>query len=341
MDVVEPALELRAMTSPNLPAGMQARLAEAVAAQGFAALRSAQAKTSAVYRAGGASDVAVPDAAAALAYAAVRMPATYAACVRAFDLAAGSVPDFAPRVHLDLGAGPGTAALAARAVWSTIESQTLVEPNLHLRTLGAGIVADMVEAGPVVSWRTDRIEVLGEVNAPADLVTLSYVLAELSEAEIESRLNGLRGGLERLLVIVEPGTPQGYERVLSARKWLLAQGAKIVAPCPHDQPCPLRKPDWCHFSVRLQRSAAHKALKDADVPYEDEPFAFVVASFDPELRIVRPAARLLADPVLEKGFGDLVLCAGDGRRVERRILRRDKAAFRAIRHAVSGDAFDG
>ncbi|HRK19442.1 MAG TPA: small ribosomal subunit Rsm22 family protein [Hyphomicrobiaceae bacterium] len=323
------------MTSPLLPPDLQARLAARVGANGVAAMRAAQARASTIYRGGGHSDAAVTDAEAALAYAAVRMPATYAACVRAFDLSASGLPDFAPATHLDLGAGPGTAALAASAVWPSIANRTLVEPNPHLRAIGV----DMLGSGDAAVWTASRLDMLEAVNVRADLVTVSYVLSELPEDAIDDLSKHLRAACKRLIVIVEPGTPHGYRRILRARRNMLAMGAKVVAPCPHERPCPLTGSDWCHFKVRLQRSALHMALKDADVPYEDEPFAFLAASFDPVSAVTRPPARLLADPAIEKGFADLVLCTSDGRREERRILRRDKAAFRAIRHAEGGAPF--
>jgi len=45
----------------------------------------------------------------ALAYLAVRMPATYAAVRASFEAVADVRPDFSPRTTLDIGAGPGTA----------------------------------------------------------------------------------------------------------------------------------------------------------------------------------------------------------------------------------------
>src|SRR5262245_47421792 len=63
---------------------------------------------------------------AALAYAATRMPATYAAIGAALAGATEAIPDFAPVTMLDAGAGPGTAAWAASAVWPTIGDALLV-----------------------------------------------------------------------------------------------------------------------------------------------------------------------------------------------------------------------
>src|SRR6201997_522971 len=48
----------------------------------------------------------------ALAYLAVRLPATYAAVRASFAAIADARPDFAPATALDIGSGPGTALWA-------------------------------------------------------------------------------------------------------------------------------------------------------------------------------------------------------------------------------------
>jgi len=69
-----------------------------------------------------------------------------------------------------------------------------------------------------------------------------------------------------LLVLVEPGTPAGYGRILRARDRLVGLGATLAAPCPHHAACPLTGEDWCHFSVRLPRSRDHRLAKGGEVP---------------------------------------------------------------------------
>ena len=83
------------------------------------------------------------------------------------------------------------------------------------------------------------------------------------------------------LLVVEPGTPAGYARIIALRERLIALGAHVAAPCPHDDKCPLAAPDWCHFTQRLQRSRAHKQVKGAELPYEDEKFAYVALTRTP------------------------------------------------------------
>jgi ribosomal protein RSM22 (predicted rRNA methylase) len=70
-------------------------------------------------------------------------------------------------------------------------------------------------------------------------VLLAYVLDELApeaRSRLVERLWELTGDV---LVIVEPGTPAGWSRILDARQQLIAGGAAILAPCPHAAACPL------------------------------------------------------------------------------------------------------
>ena len=195
------------MTSPHLPPAIVEHFAAQMDAAGRAALKRAQAAMSAIYRDGGHSRNAVPDATTALAYAIARMPATYAACTRAFDLVAAQVPSFTPHAVLDLGAGPGTASLAAAAVWPGLETARLLEPNAKLSSLAAAAIpaatamSCTIEAGDLTSN--------GPAWPAADLTTLSYVLAEQPLVKIAAIVAPIAALVSGLIVIVEPGTPAG------------------------------------------------------------------------------------------------------------------------------------
>jgi ribosomal protein RSM22 (predicted rRNA methylase) len=85
----------------------------------------------------------------------------------------------------------------------------------------------------------------------------------------------------------------------------------------------------------LPRTKIHKALKGAEVPFEDEPYSYVIAT-----RTERPraTARILRAPRVSKAAADLVLCTPDG--VETiQATRREKAMFTAARRADAGDAW--
>ena len=136
------------------------------------------------------------------------------------------------------------------------------------------------------------------------------------------------------LVVVEPGTPAGYARIIALRAQLIGLGAHVAAPCPHDGQCPLVAPDWCHFTQRLPRSRAHKQLKSAELPYEDEKFAYVALT---RASAPRHPARVLAQPVVSKVEVTAKLCTAGGL-VIARVPRRAKADYAAARRWRWGDA---
>ncbi len=136
------------------------------------------------------------------------------------------------------------------------------------------------------------------------------------------------------LLIVEPGTPAGYGRIIASREQLIASGAHVAAPCPHDGKCPLTAPDWCHFTQRLPRSRAHKQVKGAELPFEDEKFSYVALTRAP---VAPRPARVLAQPVVTKVEVTAKLCTSDGL-VIAKVPRRAKADFAGARRWRWGDA---
>jgi ribosomal protein RSM22 (predicted rRNA methylase) len=91
--------------------------------------------------------------------------------------------------------------------------------------------------------------------------------------------------------------------------------------------------DWCHFTVRLPRSRAHMHAKAATVPFEDEPFSYLVMARDGD---PTRGARVLAPPGHAKPGIDLKLCA-DGEVQTRHIARREAAAYRLAKKLGWGD----
>ena len=136
------------------------------------------------------------------------------------------------------------------------------------------------------------------------------------------------------LIVIEPGTPAGTARILAVRQHLIAAGAYVAAPCPHEKPCPLTAPDWCHFNQRLPRSQAHRQIKGAEVPFEDERFIYVALTRTP------PAARadrVLAPPDVGKAEIAAKLCTESDVELAK-VPRRDKAAYASARRWRWGDA---
>jgi len=266
------------------------------------------------------------------AYLAARLPATYAAVRASLAMVAEARPDFSPATLLDLGAGPGTVLWAASDCWPDIADAQLVEASAAARTAGAELARELADTA--VAWIDADLSRTAVDLLPADLVTLSYVLDELDPPAIGPLVERLWALTRDVLVVVEPGTPAGWKRILAVRERLIGLGAHVAAPCPHARPCPLAAPDWCHFSRRVARSRLHRLTKAGDVPWEDEKFIFVAASRQPAGPF---AARVIAPPKQTRGMATLKLCRADGEAEARTVTKREGEAFRVARRLDWGD----
>ncbi|KKB08469.1 hypothetical protein VE25_18280 [Devosia geojensis] len=272
----------------------------------------------------------------ALAYALSRMPATYAAVSYALAEARELIGGFAPETLLDAGAGPGTASWAACEIWPELADITMLDHNQRFLSL-----AEALAAGSSFPALRAARAVRGELTALPlsesryDLVTLGYALTELPDERVVPLALDLWKQTEGVLVIVEPGRPRDYQRLMQARKALVAAGARIVAPCPHADDCPLTGDDWCHFSVRLARSRDHQTLKNARLGYEDEKFSYIVAA-RPPLAGEGGWSRVIKPPAATKFSIDTELCTAT-RLAHQRVLKREGEAFKKARKLEWGD----
>lgn len=266
------------------------------------------------------------------AYAAYRMPATYAAIYAALEQVRSLLPRWSPRSLLDVGAGPGTAMWAALTLWPDITKVDLVEPNQRMVKLGKQLAArSPYEAIRRARWLRADAESIPQ-GPKYDLVVMAYVMGEMDERrpKVVERLWGRTGGL---LVLVEPGTPAGFRLIRADRERLLALGAKVVAPCPHGETCPVEENDWCHFSQRIARSSLQRKVKSGELPYEDEKFSCIVASRE---EVPKPVSgRIIRHPHIKPGHIIFQVCTPRG--IERVVIsRKDKDLFRQARDARWG-----
>lgn len=320
------------MISPTLPAELKAALDARL--QGFSRTDAAQRsqKISTNYRAGGGSG-AIRSEADALAYALARMPATYAAVAASLNALSEIAPNLAPETLLDVGAGPGTASWAAAEAYPSLQDFTLLDANATLSRLALELARDSSRLAECRYLPGDAGANLAEVPQ-ADLVIASYIIGELGEADQRKLTEAMWAKARHALVVIEPGTPAGYARILALRQQLIAQGAFVAAPCPHERPCPLTAPDWCHFSQRLPRSQAHRQIKGAEVPFEDERFIYVALTRAPP---ATRASRVLTPPDVGKAEITAKLCTDAGVELAK-VPRRDKAAYASARRWRWGDA---
>jgi ribosomal protein RSM22 (predicted rRNA methylase) len=259
------------------------------------------------------------------AYLTVRMPATYAAISKVLSEVA---PHITPTSMLDMGAGPGTASFVAAELWPSLARFDLIETDHRFAALARELCEAALPAAKISKAR------MQDVNGSAELVVAGYVFAEMSLPEVKQAALWLWQNTAQVLVIIEPGTPQGFARVKTAREALLKAGGFVVGPCTHANACPIAKGDWCHFKTRLSRSREHLHSKGAHVPFEDESFSWIAIS-----RVAYPlaTARIIAPPLASKVGVTLKTCSSAGIATNM-IASRDKPAYKRAKKLAWGDA---
>ncbi len=273
----------------------------------------------------------VQNDAEATAYALSRMPATYGAVFSALRWTAEHTgAEF--QTLLDAGAGTGAACWAALSALSGIREITCIEREGSMRRIGQRLM----EAGPDALRRARWLSfdlTAGTLPHRADIVMASYVLSEMAEGDRAKAADALWDAADKLLLVVEPGTPAGFKKLAALRERLISRGAHLATPCPHEGPCPVPPGDWCHFSCRIPRSRVHRALKGGDAPYEDEKFCYMAFSRTP---CQRPVSRVLRHPQTEPGRVTLTLCTPEG--IQKcAVMKREGERFKRARKTDWGD----
>ena len=315
----------------EFPSALSAALEALTAGQDAARLeRDARAVSEAYRTRTGTGSRLLTKESEAVAYAAARMPATYAAAQAALAQALAAA-DVAPRTLLDCGAGTGAATWAADGLLS-LAQVTCLEREAAMREVGQTLMRAGGEALRGARWAE------ADLTAPdplphADLVIEGYMLGELAEGERLAVARRLWDAAAQMLLLIEPGTPQGFANLAAVRRALAEAGAQVAAPCPAGSAqCPMAAGDWCHFAVRVQRTRLHKALKGGQAPYEDEKYAYLALT----RQQAQPCtARVLRHPLIAPGRITLTLCEG-GERRERVVTKKDPLWKRA-RKIGAGD----
>ena len=264
----------------------------------------------------------------AVAYAVSRMPATYGAVYSALEHSLEMMPNERITSLLDVGAGTGTATWAVNELLD-VESNICVENEDYMLNLGKILMKNVIDN---VQWIKKNI-ITDNIEQKADLVISSYVLNEIKTENRNQILEKLWNSARKLLLIIEPGTPEGYNQIKEIRDYFIKKGANIVAPCAHEKECKISKDDWCAFSCRVSRTKVHKMLKEGDAPYEDEKFSYIAISKTKTEKV----NRILRNPKIENGRITLKLCTTEGNIEEKTITKKEKERFKTAKKLNNGD----
>ncbi|CAN0908883.1 Methyltransferase-like protein 17, mitochondrial [Linum grandiflorum] len=223
-----------------------------------------------------------------VAYVASRMPAVYSACYRVLSEVGRRLPDFTPSRVLDFGAGTGSAFWAMKEVWpKSIKKVNLVEPSQSMQRAGRSLIQGMKDLPLIHGYDSiqDLSKNLKKSEREHDLVIASYVLGEIPS--MKDRITTVRqlwDLTDDVLVLVEPGTPQGFSIISQMRSHILWMEKRKLRKSlkKNGEACQDLVPVKSGAFVVAPSSKGGGPLRG----FEDEKFSFVV--FRRGQRPVRP-----------------------------------------------------
>ncbi|KAI6136262.1 mitochondrial small ribosomal subunit Rsm22-domain-containing protein [Pisolithus sp. B1] len=215
---------------------------------------------------------------------------------------------------IDWGAGTGSGLWAALNAFrgnltsgeagslvsdSSITSYVGIDKRDGLVGIGKELLQRTGSGSLSVTWRkafheSDRIDRADGQNTVAlSAFMLSSLPSQLSKKRM---VKDMWESGAHTIILVDFNTKAGFENVAEARQLLLDLGCKdlqdprsqhlsfrgshVVAPCPHDRPCPLYQPGAsrlaCGFSQRLQSPSFLRRTKHVKEGYEDIGYSYVV-----------------------------------------------------------------
>jgi len=269
-----------------------------------------------------------------LAYIATRMPATYAVIAKVMREVKLRIPHLKLESLLDLGSGPGTALWACAEEFPSLKQATLIEQDGEMIQLGKRLLSKrQTSVFSHVNWQQVNLLNLAHLE-PHDCIVISYALGELPKENQMKLIEMCWKATNQALIVIEPGTPYGFQGILAAREQLIALGANIAAPCPHANVCPLAAiGDWCHFSERLERTVEHRLLKEGQLGYEDEKYSYIVGAKEKGPRYFE---RILRHPQKRTGHIHFTLCTQEGLK-KTIVSKRDGEAYKQAKKLDWGD----
>ncbi|KAI0323089.1 mitochondrial small ribosomal subunit Rsm22-domain-containing protein [Amylostereum chailletii] len=252
------------------------------------------------------------------AFASVALPAHYSAIYSVLNHTRQRLgPEWEVETVYDWGAGTGSAFWAASHVfqaediwkdYTTIEERQLSQSTLSsyvaidnregLTRIGKRLLEDVDHANVQVSWQRSFREEnkLLRPEGTSTVAISAFFLASLpTPLHRKEFVKQMWESGAHTIILVDHNTKSGFANISEARDHLLRmgrremedpemtseiKGAHVVAPCPHDGPCPLYHSDssnlLCGFSQRMQRPSFVRKTKHSGAGHEDVEYSYVV-----------------------------------------------------------------
>jgi ribosomal protein RSM22 (predicted rRNA methylase) len=233
---------------------------------------------------------------------------------------------------LDIGSGPGAAALAASAFLSAVRPETRLRIAAMERSRPALEKAHELfrrVAPPHHSFESATLDITEQPLDRAlakqrfDICIAANILNELDEG-IAHRICSevIRNFLKEngAFIIIDPALRETARSLMELRDRLVSDGVGfIAAPCLHQRSCPMlsaNERDWCHFYIDWEPPEFLKELdrlSGMDHTHLKMSYFILRSSPDPESRVPGPALwRAVSSPLDSKGKREMFLCGTSG-----------------------------
>lgn len=240
----------------------------------------------------------------ALAYIAMRSPATYAQIFHVLSAAKEILPTWNPISLLDLGSAQGAGIWAAKEVWPTIKEVTAVDQQEDFLLLGKKIEKES-NLETDIRWQHRDLREGVNNTKTYDVVLIANVLNELSPKAADKLIGNAIDACNGILVIIEPGTPFGSSIVENASR-KLSNAGRLLAPYINNTFVSTEK-YYLHFPQRFIRPDFQRRIRQVmrnsnlmASDWEEAKFSYTVISKLPVEKKIW--GRVVGPTKQQKGF---------------------------------------
>lgn len=200
---------------------------------------------------------------------------------------------------VDFGSGPSTARLAAHAVFKNKITGDWLNIDSSHQALAYGKKLEQSFGLNSLFQETDVI--------PLPKSSKDFLILSFSNCEGLNLENALKYSS---ILILEPGQQSFSKKLIGFRKLALKNNFKALAPCPHQNKCPMTegKKSWCHDTAPKP-----KFLSKYDLPFSTNRlnFSYLFLQKDELAQTKDGLTRVIGDVRPEKGKTKVSICRGD------------------------------
>ncbi len=253
---------------------------------------------------------------------------------------------------LDLGSGPGTAALACSAFFKDHPLTVFAfEQNEGIRKDALALWQKLAPPHHRFTFTRYPLHTAGGQAVPREKVDIAIAANFLSELNFQEQLSLSAQTLKHsnTFVIIEPALRITTRQLMRLRDALLEKKAgTVLAPCLHQKNCPMlaaNPRDWCHFYIDWKCPYIIRQVDELvgnKHDYLKMAYLVIASNKVAKQSLCNDTWRVVSSPLISAGKKEIILCGDCGflKKIDR--LNKDRSEqnknFDQIRR---GDIIEG